>query len=177
MTNLGRWNPFKFRRKTQTEKQSAPNESTQLAPPPMRQIVESFFHDALHGDPFPRFGDFDRWFGDFSAAHFRPTIDVIDKEAALEVSAELPGMTKDDVHLEVHDNILTIKGEKKNESEKNENGCYRVERTYGMFARSIPLPSDVDPDGAEATFDKGVLRVNLPKAAKQESKGKSIAIK
>ena len=184
MSDLNRWNPFKFRRKNAEEKHG---ESKTEAPasalvpaglPPMARLFDSFFRDSFFRDPFFTKGsELDRWFGDFSAAKFSPTVDVVDEESHLKISAELPGMTKDDVHLSIDNNVLTIRGEKKHEEEKKEAGCYRVERSYGMFSRSLPLPVDIDPDKAEATFEKGVLTLRVPKAPKKEPAGKKIEIK
>ncbi|HJL15617.1 MAG TPA: Hsp20/alpha crystallin family protein [Sandaracinaceae bacterium LLY-WYZ-13_1] len=182
MADLDRWNPFKFRRKSNEQKQQeAPRTASSALSPlsrnhPMASLMESFFQDPFFRDPFTRFGEIDRWFGDFSPETFRPSVDVVDEEDAIKVSAELPGMTKDDVQLSIDDDTLTIRGEKRNEEESKENGCYRTERSYGMFQRSIPLPRDVDRDGVNASFDHGVLTVRLPKKGEVESGAKSIEI-
>ena len=120
----------------------------------------------------------DRWFGDFSPTRFSPTIDVVDEENALRVSAELPGMNKEDIHLSIDNDMLTIRGEKKNVEESRENGVFRSERFYGQFQRSIPLPGmDLDPEKVEATFDKGILMVRVPKRPEARPAARSIPVK
>jgi HSP20 family protein len=81
----------------------------------------------------------------------------------LTVTAELPGVEKEDVQIMVHDNVLTLKGEKRSEKREDKDNWHSVERSYGSFARRVLLPSDVDGDRAEATMDKGVLTLKLPK--------------
>jgi len=103
-------------------------------------------------------------------------VDVVDEEDALCVTAELPGMEKDDVQLQIESDALLIRGEKKHGEEKQEKGVYRSERYYGYFQRVIPLPADVDQEAVEATFEKGVLRVRLPKLPHEHAAGKTIQI-
>lgn len=187
MADIKSWLPFKFRRERGAEK-PAPNRTPQATglattsplmsmSPMMSQMMQSFFDEPFFREPMSRLGQLDRWFGDFSAASFTPSIDVVDEESHLRVSAELPGIDKKDIQLSIEDNVLSIRGEKKNVEESREAGCYRTERTYGFFQRSVPLPADVDSEKAEATFDKGVLTVRMPKAPKREEGGKRIEIK
>ena len=103
-----------------------------------------------------------------------PSIDVFEKDGKLMVKAELPGMKEEDIDVSVSDNSLIIRGEKKSESEVNEENYYRSERSYGSFYRSIPLPSKVEADKIEANFEDGVLEVSLPKSA--EVKPKKVAV-
>jgi len=182
MSTLDRWLPFKFRRKKAEEKtvEKAPEaaETTALTP------FESFFGApisqwmrAAWGEPvFPRLAEIDQWFGDFSPMKFEPKIDVVDEEKVLRVTAELPGMTKDDVKLSIDGDVLTIRGEKRNEEESKESGVFRTERYYGFVQRSIPLPSNLDHDRTEASFDNGVLTVRLPKTTKAADKTRQIPV-
>jgi len=94
-----------------------------------------------------------------------PSVDVFDKDDKFVVKAELPGMKEEDIDVSVVGDILTIKGEKKEEAEVKEEDYYRCERTYGSFYRSIPLPSSVDASKIEANIEDGVLEVTLPKSA------------
>jgi len=112
--------------------------------------------------------------GDFEGA-FLPAIDVVEEKETYLVKAELPGLTKDDVNVSLQDNYLTIKGEKKHEAETKEANFYRRERTYGMFTRTIELPTSVDAKKIDAQFKDGVLSVKLPKT--EEAKPKEIEIK
>jgi HSP20 family protein len=91
-----------------------------------------------------------------------PAIEVRERDNVLEIMAELPGMTKDDVKLEVTDEQIVLEGEKKREEEKKEQGIHRSERMYGRFYRAIPLPDGADAEKAKAEFKDGVLRVNVP---------------
>lgn len=109
---------------------------------------------------------------------FTPAINVTDKETALEVTAELPGMEEKDIQVSLEENLLTIAGEKKEEKEeKKENGYYRMERHYGSFQRVVPLPAEVSTDKVEATFKKGVLHILLPKKPEAAAKTKKIEVK
>ena len=104
-----------------------------------------------------------------------PAVEMFEKEDRFIVKAELPGMKEEDIDISVTDDTLTIKGEKKSESEvKDEDYCF-CERSYGSFFRSIALPSNVDAKKIEANFDDGVLEVNLPKMP--EVKPKKITVK
>ncbi|HEY3600206.1 MAG TPA: Hsp20/alpha crystallin family protein [Paraburkholderia sp.] len=128
-------------------------------------------------DPFGGRGPLGSWFGDFSASEFQPRIDVADEGDALRIVAELPGMTRDDVELEVIEDMLIISGEKRFESTSEEQGCYRVERSFGHFQRAVPLPAGVDLDRAEARFENGVLTLRVPKAAGEPAAKRRIEIK
>ncbi|RMD60865.1 MAG: Hsp20/alpha crystallin family protein [Alphaproteobacteria bacterium] len=102
--------------------------------------------------------------------------DVAETDEAIEVSAELPGMDEKDIEVTLADGVLTIKGEKKAESETKERDYYLKERRYGAFSRSIRVPETVDPDAITARFDKGVLTVLLPKRPEAQSRKKKIEI-
>jgi HSP20 family protein len=109
----------------------------------------------------------------FSELPVVPAIDVKENDKSVTVTAELPGVEKKDVQIDVHDNILTIKGEKRSEKKEDKDNWHFVERSYGSFARRVLLPSEVDGDHAEATMDKGVLTLKLPKT---QSSKKTIAV-
>jgi len=111
-----------------------------------------------------RAGDTTSWFGDFRPAVFSPSVDVTQEKDCLSVTAELPGMTADDVDVRVEPGRLLIRGEKRHEDERDEEGCYRIERSYGAFERVLPLPADADVESADASFENGVLRVKLPRS-------------
>jgi len=99
-----------------------------------------------------------------------PAIDVFEKDDKFVVKAELPGMKEEDINVSVVGDTLSIRGEKKGETEVKEEDYYRSERTYGSFYRWIPLPSTVDADKIEACFEDGVLEITLPKSAKVKPK-------
>ena len=99
-----------------------------------------------------------------------PAVDVAEQNGNLLVTAELPGMTKDDVEVDLSNGVLTISGSKKEETERKEQEMHIVERSYGAFRRSFTLPCAVDEATVKADFKDGVLRVTLPKMAEPEGK-------
>ena len=107
-------------------------------------------------------------------SEWSPLIDVYDSDNELMVKADIPGLKKEDIDVSIHDDILTIKGEKKIENEVREENCFRSERFYGSFNRSIELPSEVEWDKATATYKNGVLELKLPK--KEEAKIRRITV-
>jgi HSP20 family protein len=104
-----------------------------------------------------------------------PAVDVFDNKDAVVVKAELAGMDPDDIQIEVEDNVLTLKGERKFEERVDDERYYRVERRYGSFQRSLALPQGVKPDDIAASYDDGILTVIVPKA--EEEKPKRIEVK
>jgi len=109
------------------------------------------------------------------AAAWAPAVDIYETEDKVVLKAELPGLKKEDIDIQVRENTLTLKGEKKFEKEVKEENYHRVERTYGSFQRSFTLPNTVKQEGIEATFKDGILEVSLPKA--EEAKAKKVTIK
>ncbi len=110
---------------------------------------------------------FDGFFGaartGSGAQRWVPATDLVETEGHYVLRADLPGMSEDDVNIEVQDNVLTISGERRSESEQEHEGYQRVERAFGRFTRSLSLPSGIDADRIEASFDNGVLEVRVPK--------------
>jgi HSP20 family protein len=103
-----------------------------------------------------------------------PAMDLVETDDHFVLRADLPGLTEDDVSIELEDNVLTISGERKSEHEEHKEGYHRVERAYGSFGRSLTLPEGVDADTVEASFDNGVLEVRIPKP--EERKPRKVAI-
>ena len=103
-----------------------------------------------------------------------PSVEVVQSDTDVRISAELPGLNEKDVEVLVTDDALTIRGEKRSETEDKDRRF--TERYYGRFERVIPLPFAVEEDKAEASFNDGVLTVTLPKSAKAEDKAKRIAV-
>jgi HSP20 family protein len=106
-----------------------------------------------------------------------PAVDMIDEEKAYRVTAELPGLSERDIEITMDGNLLTIKGEKKEEREQKEKGYFLSERHFGSVERSLRLPEGIDDGRIEAKFENGVLTVILPKTPEAVSKPKKIAIK
>jgi HSP20 family protein len=112
-----------------------------------------------------------------SAWGVAPVVDIADKGGAYEITAELPGMNEADIDISLSDDVLTIKGEKKEETEEKKKDYFLSERRYGSFQRSFRLPEGVDTDKIEAKFAKGVLTLMLPKTPEAQKNEKKIAIK
>jgi len=106
-----------------------------------------------------------------------PQVEVFERGDRLVVRADLPGLTKDDVELEIENDALVIRGERKNESEDERDGYYHSERSYGSFYRAIPLPDGADADDIQASFQNGVLEVTLPKPKQEQRRGRKIEIR
>jgi len=109
------------------------------------------------------------------ARDWNPAVDIIENNDQFILKAEIPGMTKDDVKITLENNVLTIRGEKKNESEKKEGDYHRIERSYGSFERSFSVPGTIKVNEIDAQYKDGVLTLTLPKA--EEAKPKSIEVK
>jgi HSP20 family protein len=108
------------------------------------------------------------------APNWVPAVDISEDKEAVKIHAELPGLKKDDVKINLRDGILTLQGERKFEEEKKKDNFYRLERSYGVFARSFTLPNSVDVSKIQANMKNGVLEILIPK--KPEAKEKEIAI-
>jgi HSP20 family protein len=104
-----------------------------------------------------------------------PAVDMIDHKDEIVLRADLPGLDEKDIEVTVQDGMVIIRGERKEETEEKKEDYYYSERSYGVFARTLPLPAGVEADRVKATFKKGVLEVHLPKA--KEATGKKIEIK
>ena len=92
-----------------------------------------------------------------------PAMDLVETTDHYVLRADLPGLSDDDVNIQLQDNVLTISGERSAQHDDTEEGYYRLERAFGSFARSLTLPDGVDPDGVQAHFDRGVLEIRIPK--------------
>lgn len=103
-----------------------------------------------------------------------PAVDIFDRADAIELKAELPGLSAQDIDIEVDDNVLTLKGERRFEDPPEEGRYFRLERAYGAFQRSVTLPQGVVADEITAGFDKGVLTVRVPKT--DEVRPRKIAV-
>ena len=134
---------------------------------------------ALLVKPEPFSSEFNRLFDTLfqpvnSSQRWAPPMDLVEADNHFVLKADLPGLADDDVNIEVQDGTLTISGERKSETEKREKGWYRVERSFGRFSRSLTLPEGVDAEKIEASFDKGVLEIRIPKP--EERKPRRIEI-
>ena len=140
---LIRWNPMK---------------SLFDAPSRFDSLFDSFF--------FPARADS----GQGGIWSWHPVVDVYENDAAIVVKAELPGVDKEHIRVDVEGRILTLKGERNTENEAKEENFYRRERTYGHFERSFTLPAEIDPDSIKAEYKDGVLKIEVPKPEEQKAK-------
>jgi HSP20 family protein len=108
---------------------------------------------------------------------FNPTVNTREGENAYHVEVDLPGVKKDDINVDVKDNVVTISGERKTKKEVKEEDYYKVESAYGKFERSFTLPENVDVENIHAESQDGVLEVVIPKLGKVDKKPKRIEIK
>jgi HSP20 family protein len=117
----------------------------------------------------------DMWEGGAAGRMWTPAIDLSETDDGYILEADVPGMKKDDLELVVVDNLVTIKGERKHQSEARREGYHRFERQYGSFQRTFEIPGGFKADAVNATFENGVLKVTLPK--REEAKPKQIEVK
>jgi HSP20 family protein len=122
-------------------------------------------------DPFFRIG---RLHEDANPGRWNPAIDLYEKDDHFVIKAELPGVDKNDIKVDLKDRVLTLSGERTCDNEVKEENFYRRERSYGKFQRVFTLPADVDSDKISAEFKEGVLRVEVPKP--EEKKPKQVTI-
>ena len=120
-------------------------------------------------EPFSREVDrlFDRLFDTPAGAQrWAPPMDLVEADDHYVLKADLPGVSEEDVAIEVENGVLTLTGERKAEHERSERGFYRIERAFGRFQRQLTMPEGIDTDAVTAEFDKGVLSVRIPKPEK-----------
>jgi HSP20 family protein len=132
----------------------------------MNRLFNTFFDS-----PTPNNGG-----GNAVARRWIPAMDVVETNDHFVLRADLPGLSENDVKIEVEDNVLTVSGERKAEHEQQGEGYYRVERAFGSFSRSLTLPEGVDADGIQASFESGVLEVRIPKPEQQKPRKVQISL-
>lgn len=163
-------------------KEISKKESKELIPQESRRFLapfedmERWFEEAFRR-PF-----FSPWMPRFrfpelrELREFSPTVDIFEEGNDVVVKAELPGMGKDDIDVNVTDDVITISGEKKSEEKIEKKDYFRFERSYGSFSRSLTLPAETQTDKAKASFKNGVLEVRIPKTEAAVRKVKKITI-
>ena len=132
----------------------------------IRDEMNSLFDSFFSGLAEPRKG--------LLEGEWAPSVDVTETKDDITVTAELPGVKQEEVDIAITDDVLTLKGEKKEEKEVKEKNYHRIERSYGSFQRSIGLPVGVQADKAKATYKDGILKITVPKV--EEAKPKQIKI-
>ena len=126
---------------------------------------------------------FDRFFDDFRLSPFQdrdlttlPKVDIKETKKEVVVSAELPGLETKDLDISITDDVLTLRGEKRQESKREEENYFHMECSYGAFNRSIPLPAEVESDNVKSEFKNGILKIALTKKPEEKRKAKKIEI-
>jgi HSP20 family protein len=114
--------------------------------------------------------------GDGVTRRWTPAMDLVEADDHFVLRADLPGLGEDDVKIEVADDVLTLSGERRYEHADRKEGFYRLERGTGQFRRSLTLPEGVDAEAIQASFDKGVLEVRIPKPAERQPRRVEIAV-
>jgi HSP20 family protein len=131
----------------------------------MNRLFNTFFEPASGANGTSNTGS-RRWI---------PAMDLVEAEDNFVLRADLPGLSESDVNIELEDNVLMISGERKAEHQERQEGYYRLERASGAFSRSLTLPEGVDPEAVQASFDRGVLEVRIPKPEQRKPRKVTIS--
>jgi HSP20 family protein len=132
-----------------------PSRDLDLLQGDVNRLFDAFFQGRGNG----RANGLQRWI---------PPMDLTERGDEYVLRADLPGLTSEDVDIEVKDDVLTISGERRSEHEDKGEGFHRIERSFGRFSRSLDLPAGIDPESVSAHFDNGVLEVRVPKPAEAQ---------
>jgi len=138
----------------------------------LQREMNLLFDDFFRGFDVEPFAELEARFAGFS-----PSIDVLEDDEAFTVRAEIPGIAEKEIELQVTDDTITIKGEKKEEQEDKGKDFYCMERSYGSFHRTIHMPATVNREEVDASFKNGILTIKLPKIGETPAKTKKIPIK
>lgn len=134
----------------------------------LRDEIDKLFNDFFKRSPEERIEPHGIWY---------PALDIEESKDNIKVTAELPGMKKEDIRLTISDGQLMIQGERKFEKEEKDKTYHRIERSYGKFRRTISLPTEVEEDKVKATYEQGILKVTIPKSEKVKPKEIGITVK
>ena len=147
----------------------------------MRSIARRPIQDlfSIHSDMNRLFDQWARpaWYrAEGENLDWMPVVDILEANGHVEIRAEMPGLSEQDVQVSVTDDVLTLKGKKTQESEEDHQKYHRVERSYGQFQRSFTLPANLNPEAIKAKFTNGVLTVSIPKAEEVQPKEIQISV-
>ena len=131
----------------------------------MNRLFNTFFDSPTPGNG-----------GNAGVRRWIPAMDVVETEDHFVLRADLPGLSENDVNIELEDNVLTVSGERKAEHEQRGEGYYRVERAFGSFSRSLTLPEGVNAEAIQASFNNGVLEVRIPKPEQHKPRKVQISL-
>ena len=147
----------------------------------MRSIARRPIQDlfSIHGDMnrlFDQWARPARYRAEGENLDWMPVVDILEADGHVEIRAEMPGLSEQDVHVSVTDDVLTLRGEKTQESEAEDKKYHRVERSYGRFQRSFTLPANLNAGDIKAKFTNGVLTVSIPKVEEVQPKEVQISV-
>lgn len=173
--DLQKWSPWNwFRSEGQDAPAGGEPRRGELAPlAGMHQELDRWMDGMLRQFGLP---SLDTRFGEMPEL-LRPRLDITERDDDYLISVEVPGVEEQDIRLTLDNDRLVIEGEKRQESTTKEDRYQRVERSYGSFRRLLDLPSDSQPEGIEATFDKGVLTITVPRSGEAAGARREIPIK
>lgn len=170
--NLKKWAPSNWFKKEQEERQTASSLPVQRYDlqesggpvSPILQLyreIDRLFDDAFRGSGFPALA-MPRLPSEWPGM-LKPALDIQETDKQYKISLEVPGVEEKDIQITLDDDVLVVRGEKRQEQEKDEGGFHRVERSYGSFQRALNLPDDADQDSIKAVFKNGVLTITMDK--------------
>jgi HSP20 family protein len=143
----------------------------------LHREIDRLFDDAFRGFGFPAL-NMPQWPSDWSGM-LKPALDIQETDKQYKITLEVPGVEEKDIQITLDNDVLMVRGEKRQEQEKKEGGFHRVERSYGSFQRALNLPDDANQDSIKASFKNGVLTVTIDKrevsAPKQDARSRSTA--
>ena len=134
----------------------------------LREDIDSLFNDFVKRVPIEQFAQENLWF---------PALNIEETKNSIEISAELPGLKKDEIKLTISNGQLVLQGERKLEKEEKDKTYHRIERRYGSFRRTVSLPTEAETDKVKAIYEKGILNITLPKSKKAKPKEIGITVK
>jgi len=184
LQRLNPWNWFKHEESqpgaAQLPVTKAETEGGRLPQYPVQQLhqqIDRLFEDLFQGFGFPglraQYNESGRW---LSSQSFRPSLNVSSDNESYQITLEAPGLTEDDLTVEVSGDVLTIQGRKQEENESKERHFYRIERSYGSFQRTLSLPDDANAEEIQANMKNGVLTLVIPRRASVDTEVKKITI-
>ncbi|MBW2109047.1 MAG: Hsp20/alpha crystallin family protein [Deltaproteobacteria bacterium] len=177
---LAPWNWFKKEQEEEGKSLPVVHKHTETGyPHPLMQIhqeIDRLFDDMFRSFAWPIPGFWKEPGSMARTEWLKPTLDIAATDGEYTISVELPGVDEKEVQLELVDDTLTIKGEKKHEKEEKKKDFYRMERSYGAFRRVLSLPEDADRDNIKATYKNGVMTISVPRTTSEQKQGRCIEI-
>lgn len=185
--NVKKWIPWNWFKKEEEDAGQAVPIQRSLAPAQHHDLggslarfhhdIDRLFDQAFRGFDIAPFGFHRPLLPGMNDGMIKPTLDLSATDKAYTIAVEVPGVDEKDVKVEIVNDTLTIRGEKKHEKEESDKNYYRMERSYGSFQRVLSLPEDADQTGVAATFKNGVLTVTMPRVVAQHANVKQIEVK